>query len=72
MTAEELEAQILAAHAAGDHSVLVGLYAQAADLAESANETGFFLTQAYIFALETAHPDRPALHGRLKEMGRER
>lgn len=62
---------ILAAHAAGETRALVGLYTRAADAARSPDEAAFFLTQAYVFALETAHADAPALHARLVAEGRE-
>ena len=62
---------ILAAHAAGDHRGLVTLYRQAAEGAVGAKETGFFLTQAYVFALETGHSDAPELHQALCGLGRE-
>ena len=70
----ELQARLLAAHDRGDHSALVGLYRAAAEAAEGAGNAGavgFFLTHAYIFALETNHADAPALRARLVAMGRE-
>ena len=73
----ELQARLLAAHDRGDHSALVGLYRAAAEAAEAAEgagnagAVGFFLTHAYIFALETNHADAPALRARLVAMGRE-
>lgn len=66
-----LETQLLAAHERDDHGALVGLYRKAADGAANADATGFFLTHAYIFALETRHRDAPALRARLVAMGRE-
>lgn len=66
-----LDARLLAAHAADDRSALVGLYTQAADGAENEGACGFFLTQAYVFALDTNHPTRPCLRARLVAMGRE-
>ena len=71
---EELEAVLLAAHGRDDRRALAELYARAADLAEGdgdPDQACFFLTQAYIFALETAHPEAAALYGRLKRAGRE-
>jgi len=67
----DLNARILAAHAAGDGAALVTLYTEAADQAPDADSCGFFLTHAYIFALEAGHADAPALHARLKADGRE-
>ena len=67
----DLDARLLAAHAAGDQSQLVQLYTEAADHATSDQAAGFYLTHAYIFALELGHPDAPALRARLVDMGRE-
>jgi hypothetical protein len=67
----DLEARLLAAHAAGDKIALVALYTEAADAAESGDAAGFFVTHAYIYALELGHADAPALRGRLVAMGRE-
>lgn len=50
---------------------LVGLYTQAADAANDLEATCFYLTHAYIFALEQNHPDTLALRDRLKANGRE-
>lgn len=72
---EVLHAAMLAAHEANDSAALVRLYTQAADLA--AETTGdvdaacFFLTHAYIFALESGAAEAPALRARLVAHGRE-
>lgn len=71
MTRAELDAALLAAHAARDRRALVGLYRSAADTAGSAEASAFYLTQAYIYALDTGDPQAPALHARLKAEGRE-
>ncbi len=68
----DLNARLLMAHDQGDLNALVRLYREAADRAGTASAAGFFLTHAYIFALETGHGDAPALRARLVEMGRER
>ncbi len=65
-----LDAQLLAAHAAGDHWGLVDLYAQAADQANDVDAACFYLTHAYIFALEQNHPACNALYQRLLAEGR--
>ena len=67
----DLNAQLLAAHAAGDHLALVALYAQAADAADDMEAACFFLTQAYVFALEQNAPQGAALRARLAAEGRE-
>ncbi len=69
-----LDAAILSAHAKDDGAALAGLYAKAgrAHLAAGEIDAGcFFLTQAYIFALEAGHDDAPALRALLKQHGRE-
>ncbi|MDK3074284.1 hypothetical protein QO034_14325 [Sedimentitalea sp. JM2-8] len=67
-----LDNRLLAAHAASDHAALVALYAEAAEHAPSENAAGFYLTHAYVFALEQGHPDAPILKTRLVAAGRER
>ncbi len=68
----DLDARLLAAHAAGDWSALVTLYTEAADTAPDPDAAAFYLTHAYVFALELAHPAAPALRARLVAAGRER
>lgn len=67
----DLDARLLNAHAAGDHQALVGLYRAAAEAAHDADAAGFFLTHAYVFALEQNHPDAHALRAALVAQGRE-
>lgn len=66
----DLEARLLAAHAAGDRRALVALYEEAADRAAGDTARGFFLTHAFVFALELADPRAEALKARLRAMGR--
>ncbi|MGR3503012.1 hypothetical protein [Pseudaestuariivita sp.] len=66
----DLGAALLAAHARGDKHQLVTLYTVAADAAGDPDAAAFFLTHAYVFALETGDPAAPALHARLKAAGR--
>lgn len=66
-----LHARLLAAHAEGDHRALVDLYTEAADQAENADAAGFYLTHAYVFALEQNHPAAESLRARLVADGRE-
>ena len=68
------DAALLAAHAAGDHATLVTLYAAEADRLEAAGEIDaacFYLTQAFVFALEAGVPQARALNARLVAHGRE-
>jgi len=66
-----LDARLLDAHERDDRPALVTLYQEAADTACDENAEGFYLTHAYIFALELGHPAAAALHARLKSAGRE-
>ncbi|SLN48575.1 hypothetical protein PSA7680_02505 [Pseudoruegeria aquimaris] len=69
----EIEAALLAAHAARDGPALVGLYREAALLvlpAES-DRAAFYLTQAFIFALEAGDARAEELRARLHALGRE-
>ena len=65
----ELDAALLAAHASDDKAALVDLYRQAADNADDPQAVSFYLTHAYVFALETAHSSAAKLRARLVEMG---
>lgn len=64
------EARLLAAHAAGDLAALARLYEAAAEQA-TAEAAAFYLTQAYIYALDAGDPAARRLHARLKLDGRE-
>jgi len=66
-----LEARLLAAHEGDDRFALVRLYTQAADIANDLDAECFFLTYAYIFALDAGAPEATVLHARLKAHGRE-
>lgn len=66
----DLNDRLLAAHDAGDRAALVDLYAQAADSTDDIDAACFYLTHAYVFALELGHPDTGALHARLKHHDR--
>ncbi len=66
-----LNAQLLAAHEAKDSATLIRLYAQAANEAGDIDAACFFLTHAYVFALEMGHPNTESLRARLVKHGRE-
>ncbi|MEM9349612.1 MAG: hypothetical protein AAGA47_05080 [Pseudomonadota bacterium] len=70
MTPETLHQELLAAHTARDGERMIALYTQAADQTEDEDEEMFFLTHAYIFALEAGHATAPILRARLQEKGR--
>ena len=67
----DLDARLLEAHGRDDRPALVALYSEAADGASDADAEGFYLTHAYIFALEVGDPIAGSLHARLKAAGRE-
>ncbi|MCO6383933.1 hypothetical protein [Oceanicola sp. 502str15] len=59
-----LDARLLAAHAARDGAALARLYAEAAEAGGPG--AGFYLTQAWVFALEAGLPEAEAYARRLK------
>ena len=74
MNKDELERQLLAAHGREDLAQLSDLYGKAADWALGQGDTegaSFYLTHAYVFALQKGLPTAKVFHQRLKEMGRE-
>lgn len=68
---QALDDMLLAAHARNDRRALVGLYAQAADSVNDLNAACFYLTHAYVFALELGDARAADLHARLVAEGRE-
>ncbi|MEH6521519.1 hypothetical protein [Sulfitobacter sp.] len=66
-----LNEQMLEAHAEDDRDALIGLYAQAAGEAADIDTKCFFLTHAYVFALEAADPRTRDLRKQLVSHGRE-
>jgi hypothetical protein len=66
-----LDAKMIAAHEARDTRALIRLYTEAADTANDLDASCFYLTHAYVFALEAGAPEAPRLHERLKVHGRE-
>ncbi|WP_121629696.1 hypothetical protein [Tropicibacter alexandrii] len=66
-----LDDMLIEAHEARDHRALVELYARAADGANDLDAACFYLTHAYIFALEQGDARALDLHARLKAEGRE-
>lgn len=67
----DLNAQLLAAHDSDDKTTLVSLYICAADQDDDIDASCFFLTHAYIFALEIADPRASMLRQKLASHGRE-
>ncbi len=74
MNATELNSRILDAWSRGDGQLLAELYSEAGNsLLDSGleNEGCFYLTQAYILALENGLDSAAALHAKLVKHGRE-
>ncbi len=67
----DLHNQMLVAHAHDDKTALIGLYTRAAEQANSLDAACFFLTHAYVFALEAGAAAAADLHARLVCHGRE-
>jgi len=65
-----LQDRLLAAHARDDRKALVDLYTEAADTTDHLDTACFYMTHAYIFALELGDPAADALYRRLKAHGR--
>jgi hypothetical protein len=66
-----LDAALLAAHACDDRAALIGLYAEAAEAAGPGPAAAFYLTHAYVYALEAGDARLPALRRRLVDLGAE-
>ena len=66
-----LDAHLIAAHEAGDKAALVTLYQEAASSTTDPRAHWFYLTHAYVFALDCGAPQAAALHATLKAAGRE-
>lgn len=73
MDDQTLQDALMQAHNDGDHLRLVDLYTEAADRREEAGDIDaccFFLTHAYVFALEQGSKKAVELNRRLAERGR--
>ncbi|ATG45500.1 hypothetical protein PhaeoP18_03846 (plasmid) [Phaeobacter piscinae] len=73
MERDDLDQALLRAHAEGDSAALIRLYSLAADAAEGADEMDracFYLTHAFVFALESGAPEADPLNARLAAQGR--
>ena len=69
-----LDQQLLSAHEQNDYPALVTLYAKAADQQEQSGNIDaacFYLTHAYVFALQEGMAEARVLHQRLVSFGRE-
>jgi hypothetical protein len=68
---KDLDQRMISAHEANDRRQLIKLYTTAADTMNDLNAACFYLTHAYVFALEAGAPQAGDLHARLKAHGRE-
>ncbi|RKT34039.1 hypothetical protein BXY70_0042 [Roseovarius halotolerans] len=68
---KDLDHRMISAHAAQDRMALIKLYSEAADSVNDRDASCFFLTHAYVFALEAGAAEAKTLHARLKAQGRE-
>ncbi|MGJ8603994.1 MAG: hypothetical protein ACSHXH_07685 [Marivita sp.] len=66
-----LDQALLDAHDRHDTGALIDLYHQAAHEAVSEDATGFFLTHAYVFALECGDARAASLRDALVALGRD-
>ena len=70
---ESLNAALLDAHASQDNTLISSAYLEAADAAEidgDVERACFFLTHAWIYALEAGLPMAVTCHARLSALGR--
>ncbi|KIC17196.1 hypothetical protein [Leisingera sp. ANG-DT] len=73
MERADLDQALLQAHEDKDSAVLVRLYTLAGDQAEEAGNIDaacFYLTHAFVFALEAGLPEAKELNRRLADRGR--
>ena len=71
---EDLQVRLMSAHDARDLALLSELYTEAADLAELDGDIDrccFFLTQAWVFAMDADDPKAKPLRARLIAYGRD-
>lgn len=68
---DPLDQALLDAHAQGDTKSLIRLYHEAAEAAQDEQATGFFLTHAYVFALEAGDDRAAGLKDALVRLGRD-
>lgn len=66
-----LDDKLLEAHARDDRAALIGLYSQAAETVNDRDAACFYLTHAYVFALDVGDARACDLHSQLVAQGRE-
>lgn len=73
MGKDELDRLLLEAHDRNDHAALIRYYTNAADACEASQDIDaacFYLTHAFVFALEAGAPEADVLNARLAAQGR--
>ncbi len=68
---DRLDARLLHAHDTGARHALPALYAEAAQTTQDPRARGFYLTHAYVYALEAGLPEAEFLRAQLVAEGRE-
>ena len=71
---DKLDQRLIAANLANDNIELIALYQHAAEISEAkgaVDETCFFLTQAYVFALQEGSPQSRQIKEKLVAHARE-
>ncbi|MEP4194977.1 MAG: hypothetical protein ABJL99_04995 [Aliishimia sp.] len=68
---QSLDARLLAAHEMQDQSALIDLYEEAASNADTEDACGFYLTHAYVFALESGDRRAAVMREKLVALDRE-
>ena len=68
----DLESRLEAALRAGNRTALIGLYEEAAAQAQDDLHRSFFLTHAYVHALEAGDERAAGFKAQLMQMGSER
>ena len=66
----DLDTRLLSAHARGDRDALITLYMEASEAATNDVASGFYLTRAYVFALEAGDARAEGLAQKLRAQGR--
>lgn len=66
-----LDSDLIAAHERNDKPALVSLYKAAAAQAENTNARAFYLTHAYVFALDGGLADAVEIRDELGTLGRD-
>ena len=67
----DLDTRLLAAHAEENRAALIALYAEASEGARGLTARRFYLTHAYVYALEAGSPEAVTMRRKLVDLGAE-